>query len=175
MITALVLGVLLTYTLVGSLIRQHASGSNLARHRTEGLEEVLMQDDGVPNKIAVVEVAGLISSEPWDGSGLNIVEFVSKQLKMATADKQVKAVVLKVNSPGGEVMASDDINQAITDFRKSSKKPIVASMGSLARRAVYVSALRWIVANDLTITGSIGVMPSYNYRKLIRSGAPGHL
>ena len=170
MIAALVLAALLLYTWFGSVMRHLAFGSGVARHRTEGLEEVLMLDNGAANKIAVVEVSGLISSEPWDGSGLNIVEFVSKQLKMATTDKQIKAVVLKVNSPGGEVMASDDISQAITDFRKSSKKPIVASMGSLAASGGYYVSVpcEWIVANDLTITGSIGViMPSYNYRKLL--------
>jgi protease-4 len=170
MIAALVLAALLLYTWFGSVMRHLAFGSGVARHRTEGLEEILMQDKGVANKIAVVEVSGLITSEPWDGSGLNIVEFISKQLKMASADKQVRAVILKVNSPGGEVMASDDISQAILDFRKTSKKPIVASMGSLAASGGYYVSVpcEWIVASDLTITGSIGViMPSYNYRKLL--------
>jgi len=82
----------------------------------------------------------------------------------------VKAVVLKVNSPGGEVMASDDINAAIRKFQEDSQKPVVASMGTLAASGgYYISApCRWIVANELTITGSIGViMDSWNYRALM--------
>ena len=83
----------------------------------------------------------------------------------------VKAVVLKVNSPGGEVLASDDIYSIIKKFQKNSHKPVVASMGSLAASGgYYVSApCQWIVANELTITGSIGViMHGYNYRGLMK-------
>src|SRR5258706_7984164 len=67
-------------------------------------------------------------------------------------------------------MASDEINKAIANFQTESKKPVVCSMGSLAASGVYyVSApCRWIVANELTITGSIGViMHGYNYRGLM--------
>jgi protease-4 len=82
----------------------------------------------------------------------------------------VKAVILKVDSPGGEVMASDEINKALVKFQEDSGKPVVCSMGSLAASGgYYISApCRWIVANDLTITGSIGViMHGYNYRGLM--------
>jgi len=67
-------------------------------------------------------------------------------------------------------LASDEIYRAIADFEKNYKKPVVASMGGLAASGgYYVSApCRWIVANELTITGSIGViMHSYNYRGLL--------
>src|SRR5205814_8019240 len=79
-------------------------------------------------------------------------------------------VLLKVDSPGGEVLASDDIYRAIKDFQSHSRKPVVASMGSLAASGGYYisSPCRWIVANELTITGSIGViMSSWNYRGLM--------
>jgi protease-4 len=82
----------------------------------------------------------------------------------------VKAVVLRVDSPGGEVLASDEIYRIFNDFQRESKKPIVASMGNLAASGgYYISApCRWIVANELTITGSIGViMHTYNYRGLM--------
>ena len=101
---------------------------------------------------------------------MTMVDFINEQLKMAGQDKEVKAVILKINSPGGEVMASDEINQAITRFQNQSGKPVVVSMGSLAASGgYYISApCRWIVANDLTITGSIGViMHGYNYRLLM--------
>jgi protease-4 len=82
----------------------------------------------------------------------------------------VKAVLLKINSPGGEVMASDDIYKLLADFQEESGKPVVASMGSLAASGGYYVAApcRWIVANDMTITGSIGViMNSFNFRGLM--------
>ena len=71
--------------------------------------------------------------------------------------------------PGGEVLASDEINQAIRKFQETTHKPVVASMGDLAASGgYYISApCRWIVANELTLTGSIGViMDTYNYRAI---------
>ena len=80
-------------------------------------------------------------------------------------------MILKVDSPGGEVLASDEIYLLIERFQKENKDiPVIASMGSLAASGgYYVSApCRWIVANELTMTGSIGVIfHSYNYRGLM--------
>jgi len=96
---------------------------------------------------------------------------IKAQLKRAEEDERVKAVILKVDSPGGEVLASDEISRAIADFQaKPQGRPVVCSMGDLAASGgYYVSApCRWIVANDLTITGSIGVILStWNYRGLM--------
>jgi len=117
----------------------------------------------------VIEVDGIITSQ-FERGGYNMVELIQDQFKVASRDKRVKGVILKVNSPGGEVLASDDINKAITKFQQETGKPVVASMGSLAASGgYYVSApCRWIVANELTITGSIGViMSTYNYRGLM--------
>jgi protease-4 len=91
-------------------------------------------------------------------------------LDRAKDDRRVIAVILKVDSPGGEVLASDEIYRAINDFQKDSSKPVVCSMGSLAASGGYYisSPCRWIVANDLTITGSIGViLHTWNYRGLM--------
>ena len=83
----------------------------------------------------------------------------------------MKAVVLRVDSPGGEVLASDEIADAIRDFQQGDHgKPVVVSMQSLcASGGYYISApCRWIVAHELTITGSIGVIfHGYNYRGLM--------
>jgi protease-4 len=95
---------------------------------------------------------------------------IRDQLKAAAKDSDVKAVILKVDSPGGEVLASDEIYKEIENFQKKTHKPVVASMGTLAASGgYYISApCRWIVANELTITGSIGViMHGYNYRGLM--------
>ena len=104
---------------------------------------------------------------------------IQAQLDRASEDRRVKAVILKVDSPGGEVLASDEIYKALRDFQATDAenrgkpghkgKPVICSMGSLAASGGYYisSASRWIVANELTLTGSIGViMHGYNYRGL---------
>jgi protease IV len=75
-----------------------------------------------------------------------------------------------VDSPGGEVLASDEIYRLIQKFQTDQHKPVVVSMGNLAASGgYYVSApCQWIVANEMTITGSIGViMSTFNYRGLM--------
>jgi protease-4 len=85
---------------------------------------------------------------------------------------RVKAVILKVDSPGGEVMASDEINKVIS---RNSRRSRAGQAGGLfdgqpgGVGGYYISVpCRWIVANELTITGSIGViMHGWNYRGLM--------
>lgn len=142
-----------------------------ARNAGPRLEEVIIKDsDAANNKIAVVDVDGIITGQIIDRGGVSLVDLIKEQLNRADEDRKVKAVLLKVNSPGGEVLASDEIYRLIARFQSKTDKPVVASMGSLAASGgYYVSApCRWIVANELTITGSIGViMHGYNYRGLM--------
>src|SRR6266404_1750803 len=170
---AVVLGVLLAVSMLSNfrhLVHGLTDRAKAGRQPREHLEEVIFENNHSKNKIAVLDVTGIISSEPLDRNGNNLVDLISDQLRLAGDDDAVKAVVLKVDSPGGEVLASDDIYHSLADFEKDYKKPVVASMGGLAASGgYYVSApCRWIVANELTITGSIGViMHSYNYRGLL--------
>jgi protease IV len=135
------------------------------------LDEVVVQEGGGSGKIAVIPVQGVITGDQIDTSGHTMVDVIKAQLKRANEDNHVRAVILKVESPGGEVLASDDIYRAILDFQKKPPgKPVIASMGNLAASGgYYISApCRWIVANEMTITGSIGViMSSWNYRHLM--------
>jgi len=134
------------------------------------LDEVITEDNDAANKIAVIEVDGIITSRSMDQGGYNMVDLIKAQFKRAEDDDKVKAVILKVDSPGGEVLASDEIYRIIGDFQKKTHKPVIGSMGNLAASGgYYVSApCRWIVANDLTITGSIGViLHTWNYRGLM--------
>ncbi|MGD0744274.1 MAG: signal peptide peptidase SppA [Verrucomicrobiota bacterium] len=134
------------------------------------LEEYLLKDNHAHNRIAVVSVDGIITDHEMDPTGNSMVDVIKAQLDRAKEDDRVKAVILKVDSPGGEVMASDQINKAIREFQDKANKPVICSMGSLAASGgYYISApCRWIVANDLTITGSIGViMETLNYRRLM--------
>jgi protease-4 len=171
MIAALVLGFLLLLSLFGTFVSAFfnliTSAEGFAGETR--LQEVTIEHNRASDKIAVIPIQGIISSS-FDGGGYGLVQLVEDQLKLAGKDNRVKAVLLKVNSPGGEVLASDDIYRAILSFQNQHNKPVVASMGSLAASGgYYVSApCRWIVANELTITGSIGViMHGYNYRGLM--------
>jgi protease-4 len=81
---------------------------------------------------------------------------VAKQLKALMKDEKTVAVVLRIDSPGGSATASEDIWGQIMEFKKT--KPVIASMGSVAASGGYyiASACNKIVAQPLTITGSIG-------------------
>jgi protease-4 len=141
-----------------------------SRHHGPRLDEVVVEDNDSYNKIVVVPVEGIITEDMFDPTGYNLVEYIRDQLERAAEDSRVKAVLLKVNSPGGEVLASDEIYNAISNFQKTSGKPVIAAMGGVAASGgYYVSApCRWIVANELTITGSIGVIiHTFNYRGLM--------
>jgi len=167
LIFALLLAFSLLVHLSGFFSALVSGGSGMAAD--SHLQEVVVEYNRADDKIAVVPIEGVIAG----GSGMSphdLVKLVEGQLKLAGKDRNVKAVVLKVNSPGGEVLASDDIYNLITRFQTNYNKPIIASMGSLAASGgYYVSApCRWIVANELTITGSIGViMQTYNIRGLM--------
>lgn len=181
MIFAIILLVLLAFSLFGNLTQfvVHAiTGSSAfsgdtfgtARDMTPRLEEFYLKNNHAANKIAVIPVDGIISSDSADPAGNTMVDVIKAELGRAKADDRVKAVILKVDSPGGEVMASDQISRAIIDFQDKSGKPVICSMGSLAASgAYYISApCRWIQANQLTLTGSIGViMEGFNYRGLM--------
>ncbi|MFO1498828.1 MAG: signal peptide peptidase SppA [Verrucomicrobiota bacterium] len=134
------------------------------------LEEVTVESNGSNNKVAIIDVEGIITSMSVGHRGRNMVDLIEDQLKMAARDEDVHAVILKVDSPGGEVLASDDISRALLDFQEKHRKPVVAAMGGLgASGGYYVSApCQWIIANELTMTGSIGViMSTFNYRGLL--------
>ena len=74
----------------------------------------MLEDNDSTNKVAVIEVDGIITTQ-FERGGYNMVELIQDEFKVAARDKRVKAVILKVNSPGGEVLASDDINKAIVN------------------------------------------------------------
>jgi protease-4 len=188
MIFAIILVVLLCISLFGNLTQfvarmipfNNGFRTTMARDTGPKLEECVLEDNDASANIAIVEVDGIITSHTADPAGNNMVDVIKAQLDRAKEDSRVKAVILKVDSPGGEVLASDDINKAITDFQTDKPpapgkktlrgKPVICSMGSLAASGgYYISApSRWIVANELTITGSIGViMHGWNYRGLM--------
>ena len=117
------------------------------------------------DKIAVIDITGTMLS---GGSGVpqlfseTTVAYsntIMKQLRRAAKDKNVKAVLLNINSPGGSVTSAEEITEEIQRFKKDSKKPIVATMGNAGASAAYYVAANCdkIYANPSTLTGSIGV------------------
>jgi protease IV len=123
------------------------------------------------DKIGVISVAGVIHSDtissPFFGtqSGANLT---ISQLRQAESDTSVKAVLLRINSPGGSAAASQAMYKAV--LRLQQKKPVVVTMGDAAASGGYyvASAAQTVVACPTTLTGSIGViMPGINYSGLM--------
>ena len=117
------------------------------------------------NKIAILSVEGTII----DGSG-----FVKRQIDRAMKDESVKAIVLRVNSPGGTITGSDYILHHLRELAKEREIPIVVSMGGMAASGGYYVSMAvgdtpdTIFAEPTTWTGSIGVViPHYNLSKLL--------
>ncbi len=108
------------------------------------------------DKIAIIYATGEINSGKGDLKSIGS-ETTAKAIKEAREDEKVKAIVLRVNSPGGSALASDVIWRETTLAK--AEKPLVISMGDLAASGGYyiACAADTIVANPTTITGSIGV------------------
>ncbi len=115
----------------------------------------------VPNKIAVVNVEGTIidgESDEENAGG----DTIARILRKAQDDNSVKAVVLRVNSPGGSAFASEIIRQETENLQKIGK-PVIVSMGAMAASGGYwiSSTADYIIADENTITGSIGIFAMF--------------
>lgn len=112
-------------------------------------------------KIAVIPIEGFIGFGESDGifAGENMVARVTESLRKAAADPAVKAVVLRIDSPGGGITASDAIHHEVAAFTLSGKKA-VAFCGDLAASGAYyiACAADRIVVHPTGITGNIGVI-----------------
>jgi protease-4 len=121
----------------------------------------------VPDRIALITMRGLISSSIPGNVSDSMVDDMRLALQQARDDNRVKAIVLEIDSPGGEVTASDQIYNAVTKAR--ARKPVVVYMDSLAASGGYYVACggKFLMANETTITGSIGVIiQTLNYEQL---------
>ena len=109
------------------------------------------------NKIAVINVEGAIM-EGEAAFGVAGSDTIVDNIQLATQDESIKALVLRVNSPGGSVWASELITNALNEFKETGR-PIVTSMGDIAASGgVWVTTLSdEIFAEEDTLTGSIGV------------------
>jgi protease-4 len=132
--------------------------------RPQALEEQVVEGEGKA-KILVVDVSHVISDEEREGTlGIgkeeSVVARVTAELQQAGDDDRVQAVVLRINSPGGTVTASDTLYHVVRDFSAKKQVPVVAQLMDLGTSGAYYVALSTdeIVAQPTTVTGSIGVI-----------------
>lgn len=136
--------------------------------------EEIMEEGSPDNKILVLNINGVIQD-----TGEDVTSFFSSpgyhhqtfldMIEAAGEDKNVKGVILRVNSPGGGVVESAEIHKKLIELKENSKKPLYVSMGTTAASGGYYIATPAdkIFAAPDTMTGSLGViMQSINYSKL---------
>jgi len=126
-------------------------------------EKVIEGDAAVEDKVAMIDVQGVLTSDHdeslFSSKESQVVAFVEK-LRLAEQDARVKAVVVRIDSPGGDVTTSDILYNELVAFKQRKKVPVVAAfMGIAASGGYYLaSGCDTIVAHPTTITGSIGVI-----------------
>jgi len=128
-------------------------------------EATIASDPGlfVTDKVVIVDVDGLIMNERgggWFAPGDNPVSLFVEKLDKAQSDPAVKALVLRINSPGGGVTASDIMHRRLCEFRTKRKVPVIAVLEDVAASGGYYLACGAdrIVAHPTSVTGSIGVL-----------------
>ncbi len=159
---------LLNLVLIGGKAASSATSVTTSPERRERLREQIVEPGGGAGRIAQIPVNGMITSGLSGRAGGSMVESVKAQLRQAAEDDSILAVVLTVDSPGGEITASDILYNAVRDLRE--KKPVVVSMGSMATSGGYYIACggSWLMAHETTFTGSIGVIiQSFRYNDLL--------
>ena len=113
-------------------------------------------------KVLLLDLSGVISSQDKDGliPQPNMLATFKEELTRAAKDEQVKAVVVRINSPGGTVNASDILYHELKTFKAERKIPVIASMMDVAASGGYYLAMAAdaILVHPSTVTGSIGVI-----------------
>ncbi|MBN1902053.1 signal peptide peptidase SppA [Candidatus Sumerlaeota bacterium] len=134
--------------------------------RKSGLQEIEVESSEgwfVSDKILLVDISGFISSSESRGllgSSTNLVDDMKEILRMAEKDANIRALILRINTPGGEVTASDIIYEELMDFKKKTGKAVVAEMMGMATSGGYYIAMAAdrIYAHPTSLTGNIGVV-----------------
>lgn len=137
--------------------------SSYANDPNNQVKTEVLQDGDPTQTVAVIKVNGIISStsttDLFGNEYPDMTTTIIRQINHAQNDENVKAILLDVNSPGGEAYASKQIYNRLIDF-KESEKPIVVIMRDTAASGAYYLSLPAdkIVASPITTTGSIGVI-----------------
>ena len=140
--------------------------------RLQPLEETVVDGEGEA-KILLLDVTGTISEEKRRVSGIfekmSMIEEFREALKKAESDKKIAALVIRINSPGGMVTASDILHHEILRYKKKTGNRVVACLMDVAASGGYYVAMAAdeVVAHPTTITGSIGVIAvKFNVQEL---------
>ncbi len=174
MLLVVLLGASVLLNLIFIIAQSASASSGLITSKAPHFEEGVVVEPksgkgDTDGKIALISLRGIITAAEPGALGESGVDDLKIQLKQAGEDEKVKAVVLHIDSPGGEVTASDIIYNAVRKVRDQHKKPVVVCMGSLAASGGYYVACggTYLMANETTFTGSIGViMQTLNYKDL---------
>ena len=149
-------------------------GASVAAGGPKKLNEVFVSGEG-EDKIALIELKGVIAEQQTSGgilgASVNLVERMEREFAAAAADEQVKAVLLRIDSPGGTVSASDQIWHTVSEFRRTTNKPVIVHMGGTCASGGYYIAVACdaLICEPTTITGSIGVILStLNFADLLK-------
>jgi protease IV len=165
---ALCASVFLNFLLALAAFRGFAAGVHVEEAVPRFREIVIERGSrGVSDRVALITLRGLISSSLPGNVSESMVEDMRLALQQARDDSRVKAIVLEIDSPGGEVTAADQIYNAVVKAR--ARKPVVIYMDSLAASGGYYIACggKYLMADETTITGSIGVIiQTLNYEQL---------
>ncbi|HXE95646.1 MAG TPA: signal peptide peptidase SppA [Dongiaceae bacterium] len=128
------------------------------------LKEQVLEGDG-SRKILLLDISGTISEQEKSGGLLgrtapSMVSLVRESLRKAEKDDRIAGLILRINSPGGTVTASDIIHHEIVEFKKRKNVPVLACIMSVGASGGYyvAAAADEIIAHPTAITGSIGVI-----------------
>lgn len=160
--------IFLTLYLVAALFSMTAAGCafvNVSLYQPAlPLQETVIEGKG-PGKVLLMDLSGVLTYEKEDKGDrlkeqVNLVARVKEELGKAARDKEVRALILRINSPGGTVTASDLLYHEIMQFKKKRKVKVVACFLGMATSGGYyvAAAADHIVAQPTTLTGSIGVI-----------------
>ena len=156
---ALCASVFINFVLAMAAFRGFATGTRV-EEPVPRFREIIVQKGTrlVPDRIALISLRGLISGSIPGSVSESMVDDLRLALQQAREDSRVKAIVLEIDSPGGEVTASDEMWREMNLLSK--KKPVVISMSDVAASGGYYMAMTGdpIVAYPQTETGSIGVV-----------------
>lgn len=125
------------------------------------VQEVQLSGSG-DGKVLLLDLSGVISSQDKDGfiPQPNLLATFKEELTKASKDEKIKAVVVRINSPGGTVNASDILYHELKTFKANKKIPVIVSMMDVAASGGYYLAMASdaILVHPSTVTGSIGVI-----------------
>ena len=130
-------------------------------------EELVEGDDSQEKRIAKIDLFGVIAQEIPGQIGSSMVDDLILQIRQAADDNSIAAILLHIDSPGGEVTASDNLYHELTLVRQN--KPVIVYLDSVGASGGYYTAMggSYIMAHELCLTGSIGViMQAINYEGL---------